>query len=323
MRVAVIDCGTNTFNLRIVDFNETLGPGRWKKVFSLRLPVKLGKGGVGKGIILSERITRGIDAIGVMREAIYNYGAEQVYILATSALRDASNSDEFVKPIKDIYGYKVNIISGAAEASLIQSGLELTFCAPEGETVFTMDIGGGSTECILWNNDEVIWSRSFDVGVARMGNLFKKTDRFGADENEAYEEMKPYLEDILQPLKVALDNVKPTVLVGSSGSFDTFSAVTNPTQDDTPEDTHPPASVIDIEKFRSLCGELMHNTSKERLAMEGMPPDRAENIPYAAAIVRWALENSDISSMFRSEYALREGVLNRLSKGQTIALGVA
>ena len=67
----------------------------------------------------------------------------------------------------------------------------------------------------------------------------------------------------------------------------------------------------------------MHNTSKERLAMEGMPPDRAENIPYAAAIVRWALENSDISSMFRSEYALREGVLNRLSKGQTIALGVA
>ena len=323
MRVAVIDCGTNTFNLRIVDFNETLGPGRWNKVFSLRLPVKLGKGGVGKGIILSERITRGIDAIGVMREAIYNYGAEQVYILATSAIRDASNSDEFVKPIMDIYGYKVNIISGAAEASLIQSGLELTYCAPEGENVLTMDIGGGSTECILWNNDEVIWSRSFDVGVARMGNLFQKTDRFGADENEAYEEMKPYLEDILQPLKVALENVKPTVLVGSSGSFDTFSAVTNPTQKDSPEDTHPPASVIDIEKFRSLCGELMHNTSKERLAMEGMPPDRAENIPYAAAIVRWALENSDINSMFRSEYALREGVLNRLSKGQTIALGVA
>lgn len=321
--VAVIDCGTNTFNLRIVDFNETLGPGRWKKVFSLRLPVKLGKGGVGKGIILPERITRGIDAIGVMREAIYNYGAEQVYILATSALRDASNSEEFVKPIMDIYGYKVNIISGAAEASLIQSGLELTYCAPEKKNVLTMDIGGGSTECILWNNDEVIWSRSFDVGVARMANLFKKTDRFGADEDEAYVEMKPFLEDILQPLKVALDNVRPSILVGSSGSFDTFSAVTNPTIVDTPEDVHPPASVIDIAKFKSLCGELMHNSTKDRLAMVGMPPDRAENIPYAAAIVRWALENSEITSMLRSEYALREGVLNRLSKGQTVAPGVA
>ena len=62
-RIAVIDCGTNTFNLRIVDFNEKLGPSRWKDVFSLRLPVMLGKGGVGKGIILPERIVRGLDAI--------------------------------------------------------------------------------------------------------------------------------------------------------------------------------------------------------------------------------------------------------------------
>ena len=67
----------------------------------------------------------------------------------------------------------------------------------------------------------------------------------------------------------------------------------------------------------------MHNSTKDRLAMVGMPPDRAENIPYAAAIVRWALENSEITSMLRSEYALREGVLNRLSKGQTVAPGVA
>ena len=68
---------------------------------------------------------------------------------------------------------------------------------------------------------------------------------------------------------------------------------------------------------------MMHNNLKDRLAMEGMPPDRADNIPYAAAIVRWALENSEIQKMYRSEYALREGVLNRLSKGQTIVPGLA
>ena len=135
--------------------------------------------------------------------------------------------------------------------------------------------------------------------------------------------MKPYLEDILQPLKVALENVKPSVLVGSSGSFDTFSSLINPADDDIKSDEHPPASEIDLVLFKKLCGEMMHNSLKDRLAMEGMPPDRADHIPYAAAIVRWALENSDIQQMYRSEYALREGVLNRLSKGQAIVLGLA
>ena len=98
---------------------------------------------------------RGIDAIGVMREAILNYGATEVQIFATSALRDASNSGDFVNPAFERFGYKVNIISGAAEVP-IQSGLELTYQAPENSNVLTMDIGGGSTECILWNNAEII-----------------------------------------------------------------------------------------------------------------------------------------------------------------------
>ena len=203
-RVAVIDCGTNTFNLRIVDFSKTLGAGKWKNVFSLRLPVKLGKGGVGKGIILKERITRGLDAIGVMKEAILNYRAEDVSIFATSALRDASNSQVFVDSVLKLHGYQVNIISGAAEAAFIQKGIKLTFSPPEGENVLTMDIGGGSTECVLWSTEEIIWSRSFNVGVARMGNLFKYKDRFGADSDVAYKGMLPYLDDALEPLKVAL-----------------------------------------------------------------------------------------------------------------------
>tara|TARA_Y100000589_G_C27082395_1_gene600224 strand:+ start:89 stop:1063 length:975 start_codon:yes stop_codon:yes gene_type:complete len=321
-RKAVIDCGTNTFNLRIVDFNQSLGPGRWMNVFSLRLPVKLGKGGVGRGIILQKRIKRGIDAIDEMREAILNYRATEVQIFATSALRDASNRLDFVNTVYEKFGYKVNIISGSTEALLIQSGIELTYQAPENTSVLTMDIGGGSTECILWNNSEIFWSRSFDVGVARMASFFKKTDVFGSDANEAYDDMKPYLENILHPLKVALENVKPSVLVGSSGSFDTFSSVINPAADYIKSDEHPPASEIDLASLMKLCGEMMHNSLKDRLVMKGMPPDRADNIPYAAAIVRWAIENSDVQKMYRSEYALREGVLNRLSKGQTILPGL-
>ncbi len=96
-RVAVIDCGTNTFNLRIVEFLKDVDPGfrPWKKLFSLRLPVRIGEGGIGKGIIKPDGIARGLDAIGMMKEAIHNYVTEEVYVIATSALRDASNSSDF------------------------------------------------------------------------------------------------------------------------------------------------------------------------------------------------------------------------------------
>ena len=275
-RIAVIDCGTNTFNLRIVDFNKNLGPGRWKNVFSQRLPVKIGMGGVGKGMILPERIARGLDGIGVMKKAILNYGAVDVHIIATSALRDASNRNEFTEEVEKLYGYKVHIISGDAEAVLIQAGLELTFMPDEGIKVLTMDIGGGSTECVIWDRSKIIWSRSFDVGVARMSNLFKMKDRFGADKDEAYNVMEPFLNDTLQPLKVVLENVKPSILVGSSGSFDTFAAVTNPIMEIIEEDEHPKATLIDMIKFKKLSGELMCNTLKERLALQGMPSDRAD-----------------------------------------------
>ena len=328
-RVAVIDCGTNTFNLRIVDIVEpsispnNLAPRPWKNIFSLRIPVKLGKGGIGKNIIRPDRIARGLDALGVMKEAIHNYDVIEVYVIATSALRDASNSSVFVDRTLALYGYNVIIISGAAEAELIQTGLALTFTPQSGECVLTMDIGGGSTECILWNNDKMLWSRSFDVGVARLGELFKMSDRFGADKDEAYNKMLPYLNDVLAPLKTALDNLQPTILVGSSGSFDTFYSVLNPNiQSVSSKGEYPRAIEIDIDAFEKLSAEFMHNTLKERLSMNGMPPDRAAFMPYASALVRWVMSSSKFQKFYRSKYALREGVLNRLAKYKSPVPGV-
>lgn len=320
-RVAVIDCGTNTFNLRIVEFTKEIQPGLWYDVFSVRLPVKLGKGGVGKGIILPERITRGLDAIGVMLEAIRNYKTNEVYVIATSALRDASNSKDFVDKCMSLYNLKVNIISGASEAALIQSGMELTYTPQPGVNVLTMDIGGGSTEFIIWNSEEgCVWSRSFNVGVARLANLFGFKDVFG---EEAFKKMEPFIDDELQPLKVALDQLKPSVLIGCSGSFDTFSDVLGHKYEDLKPGVHPSANQIDKKQLTDLFAELMKVTSAERLDMDGMSPDRAANIPYAVAISRWVLEQCDVDSIYRSQYALREGVMNRLSKNMSPAPGVA
>lgn len=335
-RVAVIDCGTNTFNLRIVDIIPDVEKGLrpWSKVFSLRLPVRLGKGGIDKGVIRPDRIARGLDAIGVMRETIRNYKTEEVYVIATSALRDASNSDVFKESVKSRYGYQVQIISGATEASLIQEGIELTYSPPEGETVLTLDIGGGSTECVIWDNKKVVWARSFDVGVARLQALFKISGRFGDD---AYEKMTPYLDDMFAPLALSLLNTNPTILVGSSGSFDTFYSLTKSeskndlktaktkSQEYSKSNVkfHPRADVIDLKEFDVLVDVLFRNTLQDRLNMKGMPPDRADLIPYASAIIKWVQNKTEIKSFYRSKYAVREGVLNRIVKGDQVIPGLA
>jgi len=319
-RVAVIDCGTNTFNLRIVEFLNDVDTGSrpWKKLFSLRLPVRIGQGGLGKGIIKPDRIAKGLDAIGVMQEAIHNYVTEEVYVIATSALRDASNSSDFTDEVFNRYGYKVMIISGSTEAELIHEGSALTYKPEDGSNVLTMDIGGGSTECILWNNKEIIWTRSFDVGVARMKEFFKMSGLFGED---AYEKMAPYLDDMFDPLLTVLKNVKPSVLVGSSGSFDTFYYLTK-VEKSTPKKKiksqkriFHKADTIDIDRFHDVSKMIVNNSLNDRLDMEGMPPDRADLIPYAAAIVLWVDKNTDLKYFYRSKYALREGVLFRIYKG--------
>lgn len=324
-RVAVIDCGTNTFNLRIVEFLKDVEPGYrpWKKIFSLRLPVRLGQGGIGRGIIRPDRLARGLDAIGIMREAIHNYVADEVYVIGTSALRDASNSKIFTQEVFNRYGYQVMIISGSTEAELIQTGSALTYTPEEGVNVLTLDIGGGSTECILWNNNQILWTRSFDVGVARLKELFKMSGLFGED---AYEKMAPYLDDMFEPLLTALINVKPSVLVGSSGSFDTFYHLTKLTKPDrkSSQKQNPHKSLrrvfhqadqIDIARFNELSKVIICNSLNDRLNMEGMPPDRADLIPYAAAIILWIEDKTDLQYFYRSKYAIREGLLYRLYQG--------
>jgi exopolyphosphatase/guanosine-5'-triphosphate,3'-diphosphate pyrophosphatase len=201
---------------------------------------------------------------------------------------------------------------------LIHEGSALTYTPDDGTNVLTLDIGGGSTECVLWNNKEIIWTRSFDIGVARLKELFKMSGHFGED---AYEKMAPYLDDMFDPLLTVLKNVKPSVLLGSSGSFDTFYYLTK-AESNTPtkkikskKRSFDKADTIDIDRFHDVSKLIVSNSLSDRLNMVGMPPDRADLIPYAAAIVLWVDRNTELKYFYRSKYAIREGVLYRIFKG--------
>ena len=313
-RIAVVDCGSNTFSMRIVDASE----GIWEEQFLMRHAVFLGQGGFKQAAILPDRFAKGIDTLRIMGQAAVNYSVDEIRVVATSVLRDASNGKEFCSKAEEITGWKIEVLSGDEEAHWIHKGVSLTTgLLPERHLV--MDIGGGSLEFIVAENkngtgrSEVLWKKSFDAGVARLDDFGNPEDPLGQPGADRFQ---PFLEYTLAPLKVALEKFKPVVLVGSSGSFDTFLDMVNGGADPLhsvsvcSELGHPHVQEIDRKTLDELHGLLIASDLQNRLLMPGMAPLRARMLPLASLLIQhvlsWMPENTTV---MRSAYALREGVL--------------
>ena len=314
-KLAVIDCGTNTFNLRVVEMGSK---GGWIPIFGQRVPVKLGQGGVAKGVIQPDRMARGLDALMSMREALRNYDVEEVHVLATSAMRDAKNGPAFVAEAKRLADLDIQVIGGAHEARLIQEGIWLNHPKMPDETCLTMDIGGGSVEFVVWKGHEIHWAQSFNTGVARLHMLMGLPDPM---RREGQAKMTPYFDDVMAPLVAAVEALNPTRLVGASGSFDTLAEMAGtrtmrerPDHAQTPE-PHPGVDPIPMEAFRTLAQELVEQDVHHRAAMPGMDPARVDLMPFSVALVEWVLGQGEFNNMVRAPYALREGVMSRLERG--------
>jgi len=151
-RYAVIDLGTNTCNLLIAN---TLSDNLFETMYDRKLPVKLGRGGIHNNILMQDAIERGITALQHHADTIHDYDVSKVIVIGTSALRGAANRDEFIEKVRELLGWEIKIIDGELEAALIFRGVRLSLPDRMGKYLI-MDIGGGSTEFILANDDQII-----------------------------------------------------------------------------------------------------------------------------------------------------------------------
>ena len=213
-RVAIIDCGTNTFNLLVKEKVE----GKWKTLFKTKLPVKLGAGGFSENVLLPNRMARGIDALYSYKNVIDSLGVKDVRVFATSAVREASNGNEFVARVKKHLNFDMEVISGDREAELIFEGVVQTTEEIK-EDYLIMDIGGGSTEFIFVRDQKPLWRKSYLLGVSRLHGMLKPASRINQDD---VNRLRTHLNKELQDLISFLKENPVKILVGSSGSFDTL-----------------------------------------------------------------------------------------------------
>jgi len=202
MTLAILDFGTNTFNLLIAERKDR----DFEILHVSRQPVKLGRGGIQMNRITPDAFERGFVAIQNHLETIRSHGVTEIRAFATSAIRNASNGNQFVEEVKQRFGLRVRVITGDREAELIYKGVRQAIPMTD-EKVLILDIGGGSNEFILCNRNGIIWKRSFEIGMARILELFDLSDPITSEEIQAVESY--HLQE-LQPLLEVVKKEKPT-----------------------------------------------------------------------------------------------------------------
>lgn len=307
MRIAVIDLGTNTFNLLIV---ETLDDQSYNIIFNNKLPVKLGKSGIDKKEIRPDAITRGLNALERHIQTIHEYKAEKIFAFATSAVRSARNGEQFVKMIHQRFNLEVEIINGEREAELIYFGVKQAVKLSN-EKVLILDIGGGSNEFIIADQDNIYWKKSYPLGIARLLAKFKPSDPISIEEIEF---ISNYLEERLCDLFEEFKKHKITTLIGASGSFETITAMIRADDPNFESETGTSSESvnIDLTNFENLYQQLINSTLKERKQMKGLESMRLEMIVVATLIVKFILQKLKLQRLVQSNFALKEGVVYEL-----------
>ncbi len=299
-----MDLGTNTFHLLIAQGTAS----NYTELVHKSLPVKLGEGGINKGIILPDAFARGIDAMQQYEQDIANSNVDAIRCVATSALRNAGNGHEFINEVKQLTGINIELIDGEQEAAYIYRGVKLAGSL-SGHPSLIMDIGGGSVEFILCNADEIFWKHSFEIGAARLMDQFHQTDPIPA---ASIADLRAYVEEKLQPLFEACKKYNVASIIGSSGAFETFAEIIE-------LDKRHPFDLKNIKNYLFKTDELLMVTDKligsshsERKCMEGIVSIRVDMIVVASLLTRFVMDKLEVNTVQLCTNSLKEGILSEL-----------
>ena len=303
-RLALIDMGTNTFHLLIVEISKT--PGE-KPLVLLRTKagVRLGEGGISQGIIAPEAYARALHTLAGFKEEMELHEVTEVRATATSAMRVTKNGSELVRDIFEQTGIQVNVIPGEREAELICEGVRQAVNLGA-EAQLIMDIGGGSVEFIIASQTTIFWKQSFEIGAQRLLDQFFP-DPSGVFPAEAVEAEQRYFSTVLEPLIEAVRRYRPASLIGASGSFDSLADMQIGRV--RSESELPPYTELAVESFQSSYRHLLSGNHEQRKALPGILPMRANMLVVAAVLIDFVLGITEITRIRTSAYALKEGVL--------------
>ncbi len=304
LRLAGVDVGTLTCRLLIADLQRD---GKLTEVRSERRILRLGEGVDQTKQLSQTAMDRVIQCLKEWHGLIEEAQVDAVTAVATSAVRDAGNRDEFLDSVKREVGFEVELISGEEEARRtllgIRSGL------PDGVTdVLALDIGGGSTEFILDRPGQKPIVRSIDIGVVRLCERLLRHDPPTADE---VQQARAWVTRETKAAVAGMGNYQAATFVGTAGTITSLAAMAQKLS------TYEPARIHNYQLQLSTIQELdqmfLNRKKSDRAGLPGLEKGREEVIAAGAIIIRTIMETLGLSEVLVSDLGLREGVLLELA----------
>lgn len=303
--LAAIDVGTNSIHMVVVKINAAIPA--FTIIDKEKETVRLGDFSE-DGNLSEEAMTRGIDALKRCRAIAESFRAEDIIAVATSAVREAKNGQDFLERVKREVGLSVNCISGTEEARRIYLGV-LSGMEFHQRPHAVIDIGGGSTELLLGTGEIHRFLSSTKVGAVRLTASSVSTDPLSEKE---YIELSAYVRGRMEPtieeLKRHLNPGETLQLVGTSGTAECLaSLVAHERLGVVPDPLN--GFQMSLQELKTWTERLRKMTLEKRLELPEMSERRAEIIVAGAIILQETMALLDADNLIICERALREGVV--------------
>ena len=299
-RVASIDIGTNTVRLLIL---ETTPDGSLRELDQVSAITRLGKGMDTEKKILGDRMDETISVLTNFRDECRKFEPLTIRVVATSAVREASNQDYFVSQAKKETGLEIEVISWEEEAELMVKGVLWRLPNIE-KDILIFDIGGGSTEYILVRGRQIVSAVGTQLGTVRLTDQFISHHPINVNE---YKALETHLRKELKLVKDQLSDFSPEVLVGTAGTVTTLAAIDGNVYPYDPEKIH--GTSLTFNRVEELLDDLKKKSLAERVTMNTIEKGREDLIIVGGALVLEAMRIFECHLLIVSEHGLREGVV--------------
>lgn len=287
MKLAAIDIGSNAARLLISEASpNSVGRMDFTKVNLVRVPLRLGFDVFTEGAISEKRADHLLSTIKAYKLLLEVYEVKYLKACATSAMRDAANAAEILRNVREHTGIDVKVISGEEEASFLFES-HVAENLEKGRAYMYIDVGGGSTEVTLFNNNTVVYKQSFNIGTIRLL------------QQQVTEGQWQYMKDCI---KQQIRGLRQIIAIGSGGNINKIFSLSKRKE----------GKPLTLDILKDYYKEFASFTVEERIHLYNLREDRADVIVPALQIyvniMRWA----DSEEIYVPKIGLADGLIQSL-----------
>ena len=308
---ASIDLGTNTVRLLVAEREGKV----FKPLYSNQAITRLGEGLSNGGVLIEQAMERTISTVLTFKDEASKYNPSAIWIVATSAVREAKNRTEFIEKIKRVTGLQLEVIPWEEEARMtllgvFSSNLPLPLLNKEGSKgrAIIFDIGGGSTEYIFTEDKKLVNSVGTDLGVVHLSERYITKDPVDEEELKALEKaIADKIKNVKDEINSSFLIPHSALLIGTAGTVTTLAALDLNLYPYDPKKIN--GYILKFENVKKLLDRLKKMPLKERRNIPALEKGREDLIIPGAVIVIKTMEIFGFDSMVVSDYGLREGII--------------